>query len=157
MACDMCGLVVSDEDLIMETVFWKAFLATNQSYPGTCIIPLKRHAGNLADLGKAEWEDFSGVVQRLEGAIRESLGATLFNWSCLMNDAYKRPQPAPHVHWQVRPRYREAVVVGGHSFNDAEFAHHYDHKKTTEIAPRVRAQIVRSVRSAYGIGMVKPA
>ena len=54
------------------------------------------------------------------------LGATMFNWSCLMNDAYKSTPPCPHVHLHVRPRYSAPITVGDYTFCDYRFAHHYD-------------------------------
>ena len=49
----------------------------------------------------------------------------MFNWSCLMNDAFKDSSPKPQVHWHFRPRYENPVEIGGHVFKDSNFGHHY--------------------------------
>jgi diadenosine tetraphosphate (Ap4A) HIT family hydrolase len=86
MTCFFCE---NQDDIITETDYWKVFISPNQTYLGRCFVVLKRHCGDLAELEKEEWEEYAGLVKRLEAALRKSFGATMFNWTCLMNDAYK--------------------------------------------------------------------
>ena len=65
------------------------------------------------------------VVKKLENLFKETFNATMFNWSCLMNDAFKDSSPKPQVHWHFRPRYENPVEIGGHVFKDSNFGHHY--------------------------------
>ena len=71
------------------------------------------------------------IIDRLEFIYKEVLGAELSNWSCLLNNFYKETTPNPHLHLHVRPRYKNAIVINDHSFEDTEFAHHYALKKET--------------------------
>ena len=42
-----------------------------------------------------------------------------------MNSFYKSPEPCPHVHVHVRPRYKNPVVINGNTYWDHNFGHHY--------------------------------
>lgn len=87
--CEWCNL--SDEDkkyLLFQTEYWQIFLADKQDYIGRCIILSKRHIGALSELNVAEWTDLKDIIDKLEESISISFGATMFNWSCLMNDFF---------------------------------------------------------------------
>lgn len=68
-----------------------------------------------------------------------------------MNDAYQEAEPLPHVHWHVRPRYRQPVSFQGREFADPEFGRHYvrnrdeDHIASNEL----RLAIRDSLRHTY--------
>ena len=89
-ACDICKYSEDKESLIFKTKYWRINLADDQYYLGRCYITLNRHLGDLADLSKEELLDFLELVKIIESAIRKSFNATLFNWGCLMNNAYQR-------------------------------------------------------------------
>ena len=113
---------------IFETEYWRVGLAPEQTYLGYCVVALKRQDGlhgDLIDLTQEEITDFFAVVKRFEAALRKAFDATMFNWSCLMNNAYQLPDPKPHVHWHVKPRYDHPVEFEGESFEDPNFGHHY--------------------------------
>src|SRR4051794_9157183 len=93
--------------LVFETPFWRIVLAPNQALPGRCIVHLKRHCGDLADLTREALLEWLTVVQTLENALQSAFGATLFNWSCYMNHAYREETPNPHIHWWAVPRYAQ--------------------------------------------------
>jgi len=114
-----------DKKLIFKTEYWEIFLSPDQKYLGRGIVLLKREAGHLSDLTQEENADFLTIVKKLEKTFKKTFGATMFNWSCLLNNAYKNDPPAPKVHWHFRPRYKNAVEVGGEIFSDPNFAHHY--------------------------------
>ena len=124
--CDWCGL--SEEDLrsrIYESGSWSVFLSDEQDYVGRCILVLKRHCGSLSELTDDEWDELRDLVRKMEACLKAVLGATLCNWSCLMNSFYKDPAPDPHLHIHVRPRYDKPVVLSGGTYTDSEFGHHY--------------------------------
>src|SRR3989344_6640821 len=125
MKCDGCQKTNKDE-LIFETKFWKIIIAPDQAYIGRCYVTLKRHCGDLAELENSEWSDFIELVKKLESALKKSFDATMFNWTCLMNNAYQHDPPNPHVHWHFRPRYRNIVKFEEDVFEDPEFGHHYN-------------------------------
>ncbi len=141
MSCEFCTISPEEERLrIAETTHWKVYLAVQQGYLGQCILVLNRHCGDLADLTDEEWLDFSRLVKRLEVTVRSVFEATMFNWACLMNNAYKSAPPNPHVHWHMRPRYDHPVDFDGIQFQDGEFAHHYDNRKSPVVpAPTLQA------------------
>ena len=109
---------------------------------------LREHKGDLASLSDEEWLDFAQVTKGLERAIRNAFGADMFNWSCLMNDAYKKDPPSPHVHWHVRPRYKDPVEFEGMTFNDNDFAHHYDRSEPDKAGQELQDAIANKLRSA---------
>ena len=149
--CDGCEASEKDEDFVFQTEFWNVFLAPDQRYLGRCYVSLKRHCGSLTDLRDEEWMDFKELVKRLEGALRKSFGATLFNWGCLMNNAFQEKPYNPHVHWHFRPRYEHEVRFADETFIDKEFGHHYargfenevviDEKKFEKVVAEIRKNL----------------
>ena len=138
--------------VIYETDYWKIILADDQSCLGRCVIDAKRHVGSLRDLTKEEWEDFEkNIVKKLEDLFMEVFGAEMFNWSCLMNNAYKPhiEKPHPHVHWHFRPRYRNPVELAGETFIDEKFGHHYerndDKRVSQEIFDKITEKILKNL------------
>ena len=81
----------------------------------------------------AEWDELRELTRKVEACLKTVLGATLCNWSCLMNSFYKAPAPDPHLHIHVRPRYDKPVVINGNAYPDGEFGHHYAQKKDSAI------------------------
>ncbi len=112
--------------VILETNYWRVELAEKQIYLGRSYVSCKSGRKSLSELTPEEWLDFQEVVKKLEHVFTETFGATMFNWTCLMNDAYKSDPPNPHVHWHFRPRYQKPVEFMGNTFIDPNFAHHYD-------------------------------
>lgn len=113
--------------VIWQTDHWKVIIHEDQQYLGRAIISaINRDRPNLSTLTSEEWLDFSeNVVKTFESAVRSAFGAELFNWSCLMNLAYQNNPPDPHVHWHVKPRYRNPVEFNGEIFTDEAFGKHY--------------------------------
>ena len=114
MVCPVCSWSWDNVEYLFlwETKTWRVCLAPNQSLVGRCVIHLKRHTGDLADLTKDEVLEFLDVVKALEEALRSTFGATMFNWSCYINFAYRENHPNPHVHWWAVPRYKHPVRIG---------------------------------------------
>jgi len=146
MECVFCKKTDCDDDFIYETKYWIVFLALDQSYLGRCVVVLKRHCGDLAELTQEEWLDFSEIVKKLESALKKSFDATMFNWTCLMNHAYRNNPPNPHVHWHLRPRYNHDVEFAGLTFKDPDFGRHYDRARKQEISEDVRRKIIEKIR-----------
>lgn len=124
--CGWCNLSEEEKRLqVYESAFWSVFLADEQDYIGRCILVLKRHCGSLAELSDEEWKDLHDLVCKVETCLKRVLGASLCNWSCLMNSFYKEAVPDPHLHIHVRPRYDKPVIINGNTYTDCEFGHHY--------------------------------
>jgi len=145
MKCILCKKQ-NFSDFIYETKYWNIFLAWNQTYLGRCIIALKRHCEDLAELKKEEWEEFTNLVNKLENSLRKSFKATMFNWCCLMNDAYQSKKPEPHIHWHFRPRYNHNVKIAGLVFEDSEFGHHYIRKIERRIPSSAKKIIISKIK-----------
>ena len=124
--CEFCNLTAEDEKyLLYLNDYWKVYLSDEQDYIGRCIIVSVVHYESLSDLQLSEWISLKEIINLLETALKESLDATMFNWSCLMNNSYKSANPAPHVHFHFRPRYKNPIKINGYEINDNEFARHY--------------------------------
>jgi diadenosine tetraphosphate (Ap4A) HIT family hydrolase len=151
MNCPICSWSPNDEDylFITETQYWRICLAPNQSLLGRCVIHLKRHAGGLAELTEEEWNDFLNVVKRVEQAVKSAFNATMFNWSCYVNHAYRENPPAPHVHWWAVPRYAQAVRFGEKTFEDPHFGNPYDHGRKFDLPKNLRDEIAEKIRKTY--------
>ena len=133
--CAFCNLSVQDKRrTIYENSDWIVFLADKQDYIGRCIVVCKTHCESLSNLNIEQWISLKVVVNSLENMLKCELGATMFNWSCLMNDSYKSDYPKPHLHFHMRPRYAKPVIINGRKYEDDEFAHHYNNKKQSLIS-----------------------
>ena len=134
MACALCALRPPRETgdpywvFLHETRHWVAVLAPNQALLGWTTVRLKRHAESVADLRDDELLELRDLIGVIEAAAAATFGATMFNWMCLMNLAFRNEPPDPHVHWHCAPRYRQPVEFGGRTFEDPEFAgpHHHE-------------------------------
>jgi len=148
MNCPICSWSPDNTDylFITETQYWRICLAPNQSLLGRCVIQLKRHAGDLADLSKDELLDFLNVVKRVEMIIKSAFNATMFNWSCYMNLSYRENPPNPHIHWWVVPRYDHAVRFGERVFEDPHFGNPYDHDRWLNLSKDARDEIAEKIK-----------
>jgi len=150
MDCPICKWTPDNADyrFVYDTEFWRVVLAPNQSLVGRCVVHLKRHSGTLADLTHEEISDWLALVRVHEAALRSALGATMLNWSCYMNHAYREPLPNPHVHWWAVPRYNHQVSVCDWAFEDPEFGSPYDHYKWVEVPSAIQSEIVERIQLA---------
>ena len=125
--CNWCNLTAEEQKWkLTESYSWIVYLADKQDYIGRCVIVLKRHCASLSELTDEEWMDLKRIIDKLESSFKDTLGANLSNWSCLLNDFYKSENPNPHLHLHFRPRYKNPIVLNGNEYVDKEFGHHYD-------------------------------
>ena len=140
--CSWCNLSEEDKKFqLYEGTFWSVFLSDEQDYIGRCILVLKRHCGSISELTDEEWEELRRLIRKVETCLKTVLGATLCNWSCLMNSFYKESEPDPHLHIHVRPRYAEPVIVNGTAYIDREFGHHYTLNKNRSISAEDKEEV----------------
>lgn len=134
MKCEFCSLSEQDKKYqLYKNDNWTAYLADNQNYIGRCIVVCNHHIESVSDLSAEQWNALKQIINILESAVKHSFGADLFNWACLMNNAYKSESPGPHIHFHMIPRYKNTVVINGKEYNDREFSHHYDNKKKSQL------------------------
>ena len=140
--CVWCNLSEEDKQfLLYESESWSVFLSDEQDYIGRCILVLKRHCNSLSGLTDVEWYELRILICKVEECLKAVLGATLCNWSCLMNSFYKEPAPDPHLHIHVRPRYDDPVLINGNTYADDEFGHHYSLNKNGEIPAEDKEEV----------------
>jgi diadenosine tetraphosphate (Ap4A) HIT family hydrolase len=140
--CEFCYPPQEDDKYILiDTKYWRIYLANNQNYPGRCIIPLHRHCGNLSEITYQELEDFQMIVKMLETIWREELGATNFNWTCLMNGGYAVKPYKPHVHFHFIPRYDHVYKRDTEDFIDTNFGDHYELSDEFQLNVEERAEL----------------
>jgi len=150
MACPICAWSPDSPvySLLYETDTWRVVLAPNQALVGRCILHLKRHCGDLAELTADEVLDWLAVVKIMENALRTAFDATLFNVSRYMNHAYRENPPDPHIHWWLVPRYNHKVELQGWSFEDPEFGNPYRHDLSLEVPESLHGEIGARIRLA---------
>lgn len=137
------------EPTIFETPHWKVILRTDdQTYLGRAVVVCARPVGSLPALTDDEWYDLKDTIRRYEAACAAAFGATMFNWTCLMNEAYQHTPPDPQVHWHVRPRYGAPVAFAGETFTDGSFGHHYERKTNRAVTSEVATAIMNALRKA---------
>lgn len=150
--CNWCNITESEKMyLLIDSEYWEVYLADKQDYIGSCILVLKRHCESLSRLSDEEWAELKVLIEKLETAISNSLGATMFNWSCLMNDFYKSSNPNPHLHIHVRPRYLSPITINGKTFIDEEFAHHYDNHKQNKLSETETEMVFKLIEEALNV------
>ena len=132
--CDWCSLSEEDKQFqLYESKYWSVFLSDEQDYIGRCILVLKRHCRSMSEITKDEWDELHDLICKVEACLKTVLGATLCNWSCLMNSFYKETSPDPHLHIHVRPRYDKPLMLNGNTYTDSEFGYHYALNKSGAI------------------------
>ena len=101
--------------------YWEViFVDWCQEFPGQCIISNNREF--LNELSSEEWIELGIIEKELERVCVKLFGATMFNFVCLMNNAY-RDNKKPHVHYHFIPRYKDSVVLFGKKYVDKHFGY----------------------------------
>jgi diadenosine tetraphosphate (Ap4A) HIT family hydrolase len=135
-----------ESEKLFETDHWNVILINEQSYLGRIIVDLKRKTDALSNLTNEEMIDFLEVVKKFEAVLKKTFNATMFNWTCLMNDAYKDESPKPQVHWHCRPRYNHAVEFNGKTFEDPDFGSHYNRDRKDFISKELLEKIAEEIK-----------
>lgn len=133
-------------NFIFQTEHWNVYLNPDQYYLGRSVVVAKRNVGSMSELKEDEWRDFAKLVKGFESAFKKAFGATMFNWTCLMNDAYKNNPPNPQVHWHFRPRYKNPVKFEGVKFEDKEFGNHYARGTNFEVPEKIFLKIIEKIK-----------
>lgn len=93
-----------------------------QEFPGYCIISSKKE--NLSELTSEEWIEIGKLEKELERVIKKIFDATMFNFACLMNNAY-RDNEKPHVHFHFIPRYKNELKIFNKIYKDKHFGYNF--------------------------------
>jgi diadenosine tetraphosphate (Ap4A) HIT family hydrolase len=136
---------------VFSSPHWTVFLSWDQLYLGRSIVSLRRHASSLSDLAADEWGDLHDVIRTFEKVCTSTLGAVMFNWTCLMNDAYRSDLPNPHVHLHARPRYAMAPSLDDQVFPDPNFGHHYERSSDVRLGKQLTEKLRTRLSVAYSL------
>lgn len=148
--CTICQLLSNTPEhdyVVAQSRHWRITLAPDQYYLGRCYVTSLRHVPDLPSLSPEEWRDLHEAMRHLENATKRELGATHVTWAALMNNAYQLPDPQPHVHWHVRPRYAQVTTtVSDVVMSDDRFGHHHQREEQQHLLPYQMEEIVTSLR-----------
>ncbi len=152
--CDACDFLNNPDTLtqILDSEYWSVGIdANNHAYLGRAYVTLKKHKPSLSSLNRQEWEDFEIIVARLEQAYKAAFGAEPLNWGCYMNHAFRSQPFNPHVHWHIYPRYKNAQLFEGITFDDPLFGNFYDDKASRPVSKEVVEAIASKLRQQLTI------
>jgi diadenosine tetraphosphate (Ap4A) HIT family hydrolase len=97
-SCKACtGVWPAADHFIAELGLSKAYLHTDQFFPGWTVVVLRRHAAELFHLSPAERIQLMDDVNTVAEALAQTYGAKKINYELLGNQL-------PHIHWHIIPR-----------------------------------------------------
>ena len=110
-------------NLLFKSNNWEVvFVSWSQEFIGDCIISSKKES--LSDLTEEEWIELGKIEKELERVCKKLFNATMFNFACLMNNAY-RDNELPHVHFHFIPRYKEEMIIFDKKYKDEHFGYNF--------------------------------
>lgn len=93
-----------------------------QEFVGYCIVSSNKES--LSELSSEEWMELGIIEKELERVCKKVFNATMFNFACLMNNAY-RDHETPHVHYHFVPRYSKKFELFGKTYRDRHFGFNF--------------------------------
>lgn len=106
---------------IYEEDTWRVvFVDWSQAFPGNCIISCDKKS--LSELTDNDWITLGKLEKELERVTKKLFDATMYNFACLMNNAY-RDKEKPHVHFHFIPRYEGKRNILNKEYTDRHFGY----------------------------------
>lgn len=103
--------------------YWTVvFVDWCQEFVGDCIISSAKE--NLSELTSEEWIELGIIEKELERVCKKLFNSTMFNFACLMNNAYKDNEK-PHVHFHFIPRYKTELKLFNKIYKDRHFGYNF--------------------------------
>ena len=103
--------------------YWTVvFVDWCQEFVGDCIISSTKE--NLSELTIEEWIELGIIEKELERVCKKLFNSTMFNFACLMNNAYKDNEE-PHVHFHFIPRYKTELKLFNKIYKDRHFGYNF--------------------------------
>ena len=93
-----------------------------QEFVGQCIVSSNKES--LSELTVDEWTELGELEKELERVCKKLFNTTMFNFACLMNNAYKDGEK-PHVHFQFIPRYKDELNLFNKKYKDKHFGFNF--------------------------------
>jgi len=109
-------------DLYKGKYWTVVFVDWSQEFLGDCIISSNKES--LSELTNEEWTELGILEKELERVAKKLFNATMFNFACLMNNAY-RDNEKPHVHFHFIPRYRNGIKIFNKIYKDKHFGYNF--------------------------------
>lgn len=103
--------------------YWEVIFGSwCQEFVGYTIISNKKES--LSELTAEEWIELGILEKELERVCKKLFNSTMFNFSCLMNNAY-RDNEKPHVHYHFVPRYNSPLYLFDKKYIDKHFGYNF--------------------------------
>lgn len=102
--------------------FEVVFVNWCQEFVGDCIISCNKES--LSELTDNDWIELGKIEKELERVSKKLFNATMFNFACLMNNAY-RDNEKPHVHFHFIPRYKNKLEIFNKVYKDKHFGYNF--------------------------------
>ena len=107
-------------DLYKGKTWTVVFVDWCQEFPGQCII--SSQIERLSDLKESDWIELGKLEKELERITKKLFNSTMYNFACLMNNAY-RDNAKPHVHFHFIPRYKNELKLFNKKYIDKHFGY----------------------------------
>ena len=109
--------------ILYKSKYWEVvFVSWCHVFVGDCIISCNKES--LSELTNDEWLELGKLEKELERVTKKLFGATMFNFACLMNNAY-RDNEKPHVHFHFVPRYKNELKIFNKVYKDRHFGYNF--------------------------------
>jgi diadenosine tetraphosphate (Ap4A) HIT family hydrolase len=102
--------------------FEVVFVNWCQEFVGDYIISCNKES--LSELTDNDWIELGKIEKELERVSKKLFNATMFNFACLMNNAY-RDNEKPHVHFHFIPRYKNKLEIFNKVYKDKHFGYNF--------------------------------
>lgn len=110
---------------LYKGVYWNViFVNWCQEFLGDCIIASSQEKEKLSDLTVDEWAELGIIEKELERVCKKLFNSTMFNFACLMNNAY-RDNEKPNVHFHFIPRYKNKLFIFNKVYVDKRFGYNF--------------------------------
>jgi diadenosine tetraphosphate (Ap4A) HIT family hydrolase len=116
MACALCDPALGP--ILWEGRCWRLVLNRNQDLLGKCFLALRRHCEAVPELTDGEWQELREELRLATAALAECFAPDHVNYVFLQNQDR-------HVHLHVVPRYTDARMFAGLTFDDPGYPGHY--------------------------------
>ncbi|HRV76056.1 MAG: hypothetical protein H6799_02015 [Candidatus Nomurabacteria bacterium] len=149
--CYSCESANETKGLVLSTPRHRLVIVQDQLYLGRAALIAQRHVPLMSDLTISEEVDWRAILKRYERVCIEVFGATYLTEATLMNNAYAKPEPKPHFHSHLRPRYSKPVEFAGVMFEDPNFGQHHLHgpENVRVVGDEVVEEIASAVRANW--------
>ena len=114
----------NDTCLYKSLNFTVVYVSWCQDFVGNCIVSSNRKRKSLSEFTSDEWVELGNIEKELERICKKLFNATMYNFTCLMNNAYKDGEK-PNVHFHFIPRYDGERMILNKKYVDKHFGYNF--------------------------------